>query len=136
MILGCSTYLLLLVRKITKILLEILPGCFWSLRSLDSRVRVDDKCASLEEVIDVEYSLINVTFNVHGEPGSFWNRQSEEEGNDTRDTAKAYEDTPHQVHGVLVEFTVRIRVFETSDSYGSHTRCDCQRTSLDKIFGL
>lgn len=77
---------------------EIGPGCFGDISALNDGVRVDGESTGGEEGVNILRSLCDVSLDIHGETGSLGDGETEVEGDHTRDTAHADEDTPAVVN--------------------------------------
>ena len=56
--------------------------------------------ASGQKGVNVSGGLLHVAFDIHGESGGFGNRQSEVEGNGTRNATETNEPAPAGINGV------------------------------------
>ena len=73
---------------------EVTARSLGRLHALDGCVGIDVEIAGGENVLDILGSLPDVALDIHGETRSFWDGESEIEGNATGDAAQADEDTP------------------------------------------
>lgn len=93
------------VLKLAKVGAEVGPACPGSIEALDTSVRVNLNIFLFQNVLDICGSLLNVTLNIHSEARSFGDSQSEVQGNDTRNSAKTYEQAPHEIRGYEIGYS-------------------------------
>ena len=76
---------------------EVATGSLGSNDTLHDGIGVNDESSGSEEIVDVGSCLLDIALDIHGETGSFGDRQTEVEGEAGRDTPKTDEETPHRV---------------------------------------
>lgn len=76
---------------------EVAAGGLGRLDTLNDGIGVNVVGTGGQEVVDILGCLLHVTLDIHGETGSLRDRKTEVEGDDSGNTAKTDEDTPHEV---------------------------------------
>jgi hypothetical protein len=93
----CSAQQNFAVLPLGEVSSEIGPGSLGRLCTLDHGIRVDNKGTGSQDVLNILCGLLNIALDIHGETRSFWDGQTEVEGNTARNAAKTNKDTPQVV---------------------------------------
>lgn len=88
------------VCPFTVVIGKVLPRGLGGFDTLNLGVWVDVEGTGLEEVIDILGCLVDIALDIHSETRCFGDGETEVESDNTRDTSKTDEDTPHGVNRV------------------------------------
>jgi hypothetical protein len=85
------------VLPLAEVCPEVSAGCLRGFDTLDRGIFVRDRLAGCQYVVNICGGLGDIALDIHGEPRSLWDGETEVECNNTRDASKTNHETPGMI---------------------------------------